>query len=233
MQVKNIMGNISKNLNSNMDKCLYIHSKNISNVLLKIDLIDDLIGESNDFECTKILDEVKYDLITSTYFASIGLYRNAFISLRSSLELGTGLMYFLDRNYEYLLWKNGSQDLIWSVLTDKDNGIYSYKYLSLFEELDKQICDRLYETSKEAYRICSEYVHGKYGFMQTKNNIKIEYDEDKITLWNRSINNVLDILSIVYSIRFNKRIDLLEEDNKETLHSIENKFRFREVNISA
>ena len=47
---------------------------------------------------------------------------------------------------------------------------------SLGEEKANKICDE----TKDIYRICSEYVHGKYAFMHTVDVKRVEYAPEEL-----------------------------------------------------
>ena len=54
------------------------------------------------FEQVAVLKEVCYDLLSSLYIAAQGMYRNAYICLRSALELGMSFSYFL--SVSFIVW---------------------------------------------------------------------------------------------------------------------------------
>lgn len=98
MSIKEIMLKTNSKLNDNLTKCLSENELKFSQILLNLELIEVWSNISKDLECSKMLNEVSYDLLTSMYFVCYGLYRNAFVSLRSALELALGFIYFVDRN---------------------------------------------------------------------------------------------------------------------------------------
>ncbi|MCU9811667.1 hypothetical protein [Paraclostridium sp. AKS81] len=229
MNVTDLLNSALENFNKNMGITLENHNIDISALITKIDVIDNWSKIKSDLNCIKVLDEVKYDLITSIQFASMGIYRNAFISLRSALELGIGFISFVDNNYKYLLWIKNEDNITWASLKDKEKGVLSKKYITLFLDVNEDIVDTINIKADESYSICSEYVHGKYNFMQTLNCNKLIYDKEKFNLFLSTLNNIMEILNLLYSIRFKEDINLLGEENKLVLEELLGKFELREV----
>lgn len=164
-------------------------------------------------ESNLIMDEVKTDLFSSIYLATKGMYRNSFISLRSSLELGIGYLYFIDNNLDYIKWTNNKFDLSWSRLNDENYGVLRKNYLKLFKpNLNESDYEGLINNCKEIYRVCSEYTHGKYGFMKTNIDTKYIYNGDYFKEFIETFNEVVKTLISLQSIRFSRYlIDISEE----------------------
>ena len=111
------------------------HGELYAEMLHYLEMLNLWSNKLDSYEPKAVLKEVCYDLLSSLYIAAQGMYRNAYICLRSALELGMSFIYFIDRNYEYLLWKANDYDMKWSTLKDNENGLLSKKYLSLFRRL--------------------------------------------------------------------------------------------------
>lgn len=226
MNIKAVMVETSEKLNQNLKNCIDENEMEYSKSMLYLDVMQELKKIVSSMECSKMLDEITYDLLTSMYFVSFGLYRNAFISLRSALELGLAFIYFVDRNYQYLLWKENLYDIKWCDLSDADNGVLSEKYLKLFYSTEYK---EFIESVKNKYRECSEYVHGKFAYMQTVEKASIKYDQTKFDEWNNMFNGVIESLIVLLSIRFNTQVLKIEEDNLITLKDILIKYSLKEV----
>lgn len=226
MGLKDVMLETNEILSGNFKACVENNELQYSESQLYIDVIENFRKVISNLECSKLLEEVTYDLLTSMYFSSFGLYRNAYVSLRSSLELGIAFIYFIDRNYQYLLWKRNLYDIKWCDLKNNENGVISKVYLNLFVEDEYS---NFLERVEKAYRECSEYVHGKYSYMQTSQKLCIEYSKEKFDEWNDMFNEVTQILIILLSIRFNNLISDIEEDNIITIKEVLNRFELRKV----
>lgn len=125
-------------------------------------------------------------------FWSTGLYKHAYMALRSYFELFLFGIKLSHNEFEFRLWKNGNKDLYWSEITDDDNGIFSSIYI-------KSFCIELIEynnqygnLAKTCYRVCSEYIHNNYNRFIGDKPIEFNQDEfDNISTLIKSINNII------------------------------------------
>lgn len=100
------------------------------------------------------------DFGLSFYAAMSGLYRQAFSSLRSFLEVTIGAAYLSSHEFKRRRWALGELDISWSSIIDAEHGIYSVEFLDAFcPEVVRERSEML-TTLKNAYRRCSEYIHG-------------------------------------------------------------------------
>lgn len=205
-EIKNVFAEISKIVEKNINETIEKHNVETAKLLLKMELVQQMenVIDSN---CIDVLKEVENDVLNSIVFMSQAFYRNSMMCLRSALELTLSFFYYHDRNYEFLLWKNNRMDMTWAKLFDSDNSIISKKYLDLFTLGDVKI-DELRETIGRRYHECSEYVHGKYEYMQSINEIKIGYDENFVKEFFEQANGIIDILILLIFIRFDKEYGL-------------------------
>lgn len=82
---------------------------------------------------------------------------------------------FLDDSFQVFL-KSDKYDVKWSVLNNRELGVLSNKYFNLFCETEADFTDFI-ERVENIYHNCSEYVHGKFSFMQTNcMNTAIKYE---------------------------------------------------------
>jgi len=58
-------------------------------------------------EFDNILDELYEDINSSFFLALFGLYRSSYLHMRSSIELGLQLIYFIHHPIEFRKWKEG------------------------------------------------------------------------------------------------------------------------------
>ena len=187
----------------------------ITDMLLKLEVLTDFLDHFNNIDSCKVLSEVQYDLFSAIYLALNGMYRNSFVSLRSASELGLGFLYFTDYNYHYQQWKKMKFDLKWSVLSDSNEGILSQSYLTTYVIFSS--AQSIIDDYQSVYRYCSEFVHGKYEFMHTLKNPKIEYDKATFKLFVEKFNLLTDLLFALLIIRFNSICKNLREDNYNLL----------------
>ncbi|MHA6762096.1 hypothetical protein [Streptacidiphilus sp. PAMC 29251] len=106
------------------------------------------------------LQSAHRDFGLAFYAAMTGLYRQAFSSLRSFLEVTTGATYLSALEFKRRQWVSGKIDISWSAITSIDDGLYSSPFLREFcpEAIDER--EEMLTSLKQAYRRCSEYIHG-------------------------------------------------------------------------
>lgn len=153
----------------------------------------------------EIVEEIIYDLFISLQLSINGLYRHSFISTRCALELGIAQLKFKDDNFSYLLWKNNKDDISWSSFFNEERGVLSYKYLKLFKPNGSY--EKVILSASSIYRECSEYVHGKYGYITELNVSKITFNVD---LYKKSIEmcgSTIRLLNVLLCIRFGNSAD--------------------------
>lgn len=118
--------------------------------------------------------EYQYSLEAVLY----GHYRHAFSSLRLSLELFTGAVYFSAHQMKLRLWMQGSDDLFWSTITDPDKGVYSHDFMKAYSPSLGPYRNQYMNLSSAVYRECSEYVHGNPTTHEDASLI-VSFDDDK------------------------------------------------------
>ncbi|MGW8423984.1 hypothetical protein ACWGJQ_00580 [Peribacillus simplex] len=219
LDIKRVMEKSAEALTENTIKTVDNHGELYAEMLHYLEMLNLWSSKLEVYDSNVVLKEVCYDLLSSLNIAAQGMYRNAYICLRSALELGMSFIYFMDRNYEYLLWKVNDYDMKWSTLKDNEKGLLSKKYFSLFLGEDFQV-DDLIEKFKSVYRECSEYVHGKYKYMHTIEEQKIHYQKDKIELWAAMFIDIVKLLNILFTIRFNDCANSFSDDKKISLKEV-------------
>ncbi|MBI9036384.1 MAG: hypothetical protein JEZ03_18130, partial [Bacteroidales bacterium] len=161
-----------------------------------------------------ILETVSAQLESATLNVTLGMYRQAFTSLRLALEMGLGAAYFSVHKLELQEWLVGTADIKWSSLTDENNGVLSPRFAkAFFIEFEKDINSYLIK-AKKVYRQLSEYVHGNNETWEAC-SIKISYDEKLLNFYFESINLVSEIILFVLSCRY------LKSFSKEAVESLE------------
>ncbi|MGD2406309.1 hypothetical protein D9R10_08985 [Bacillus velezensis] len=220
LDIKKAMEKSAETLTENTLKTVNNHGELYAEMLHYLEMLNLWSSKLEAYNSNIVLQEVCYDLLSSLYIAAQGMYRNAYICLRSALELGMSFIYFIDRNYEYLLWKENDYDMKWSTLKDNEKGLLSKKYFSLFLGKDSIQIDDLIEQFKSVYRECSEYVHGKYKYMHTIEEQKIHYQEEKLETWSVMFIDITKLLNILFTIRFNEYANSFSYDKKISLKEI-------------
>jgi hypothetical protein len=167
-----------------------------------------------------------------------GLYRQAFISLRLSLELSLSAVFFSTNELEFREWEQGKRDIYWNQLIDikpdvnnsdtnksnTNNGIFSKRYSKAFFPELENIVTEYNNLAKDTYRNLSEFVHGN-AYTWEMNTSSISFDEVLFDRWMNNFIKVSRIISFGLSLRFLKGLDthevnLLEAHLKEYLGTI-------------
>lgn len=191
--IGDLIKDFKNRLDDNISKSIKENDKKLSEISLNIELIEEITSHiDNDTQI--ILKEIIHDLISGLYSGLQALYRNAYISLRSGIELSLTYVYFLDHNYEYLFWKQDKYDVKWSVLENEEKGVLNEKYLALFCD-DK--FEKLFSLCRKIYRDCSQFVHGKYEYMYTVKHQVIDYDKDTLIEF---LNMFYDLTNIIIAL---------------------------------
>lgn len=197
--------NIAKIITRNINDSISDNEHSISQLLIKLEILDICQKEISN-NCIAVFNEVQNDLLNGVVFLTQAFYRNSYICLRSAMELALSFIYYTDRNYEFLLWKNNFIDMTWAKLSNSENGVLSGRYLQLFCD-DSLIVTELNKDISKCYHECSEYVHGKYQFMQSINKVEIKYDNCSFLKCYKQINLVCDCIITMMFIRFGKELN--------------------------
>lgn len=153
---------------------------------------------------------------------TLGMYRQAFSSIRLAFEIALGLVYFSVNKLEHIEWIKGINDIKWSKLIDAENGILSKRYSkAFFEELSEKIL--IYNSkAKEIYRDMSEFVHGNYDTWE-KSGLVLKYNKELEDKYFILLKEMTKVILFVLCCRYLKSI------NKDKLENISDFIR-EEIN---
>lgn len=162
----NILPSIYKNHEDSLNRCRE-----------QIDSIESLLKDFVSLDFSKLtyrsrelIIEAQLDILVALHNALCGFYRQAFNSLRSSLELTMFSIYFKNREYEYFLWEKSSQkgeDARWGNTFQE----LSKKVLLEYNGIDIDFENYKKELKKinKLYGQLSNYTHGKPNYLQIRN----------------------------------------------------------------
>ncbi|MEV8362399.1 hypothetical protein [Streptomyces niveus] len=155
------------------------------------------------------------------YSAMSGLYRQAFSTLRSFLEVTAGAAYLSSHEFKRRQWVSGKLDISWKAITSTESGLYSTPFLDEFcpEAIDEQ--DEMLDNLKQAYRRCSEYIHGNVSTSQMLPT-EISYREDITKEWLSVADSALSATIHCLMVRYYK--DLPQSLKGITESSLEDHF---------
>jgi len=158
------------------------------------------------------IQSLEIALLSQTYC----LYRNAFSSLRLSLEMLFGGIYFSTTLLDFIEWSKSSKDLNWATINDSNNGVLSHRFYNAFFIEAKEDCEEYFTKAKELYRELSEYVHGnQHTWITDSEALKIE--ETEIQLFLKCLKSFYEISIFTLCLRYLKIIDKHQLEKVEPL----------------
>jgi hypothetical protein len=160
----------------------------------------------------KILETLCVQLEAATFNLALGLYRQAFSSLRLALEMGLAAIYFSSNKVELHEWLDGRMDIKWYLLTDEDNGVLSKRFVkAFFADLTDQV-DDYRNKAIYVYRKLSEYVHGNSETWES--GIKFVYNTDLFNKYFEYYKTVTEVILFASICRYTKTF---HEASRESL----------------
>jgi len=171
-----------------------------------------------------IKDRPEYDILRialreyqmSLLSINLGLYNQAFISLRFFFERTLVAILFSSKELELRLWQRGERDTYWNEIVDDDNGIFSHSFCRAFFPDLKDESNHYKNMTKKVYRECSEYVHGNLS-VQDKIPETLEFNDFLFSEWHAKANTIRRIILFVFCLRYLK---FLKADSLETIVTI-------------
>jgi len=167
-----------------------------------------------------MLCTVSSQLESATLNLTLGLYRQAFSSLRLAFEMALGTVYFSIHKLEHFEWLNGRADIKWAKLIDKDNGVLSSRFASAFFQELSPFIDDYNERASKLYRTLSEFVHGN-NETWTKSGIQLKLNSVLIFNYFSQLAEISDIILFTLSCRYLK---LIPQDELDTMDFISSQF---------
>ncbi|EJL6845627.1 hypothetical protein NMS89_003755, partial [Vibrio cholerae] len=151
--------------------------------------VSEILRESEERD---MLVKVSVQLESANFNITLGLYRQAFTSLRLAFEMGLAAIYFSANKLELHEWLHGKADIKWSKLIDEDNGVLSLRYSrAFFKECENEAFEYR-SNAKWVYRSLSEYVHGNSETWT--NGIIIRYNDELFKKYCDLYKDVTDII---------------------------------------
>lgn len=150
---------------------------------------------------TNSIQSLELSIISQSYC----LYRNSFSSLRLSMEMLFGGIYFSTAIIDFIEWTKSSKDLNWNTINDLNNGVLSHRFCNAFFPELKESNEEYFTKSKNLYRDLSEYVHGNH-HTWISSGAAIKIDENEIILFNKSLKAFFEIANFSLSLRYLKGI---------------------------
>lgn len=174
----------------------------------KIDITIDLLDKitSKDIHVGILWNELASDVISSIYSATSGFYRQAILSLRSVLEIGSSSLFYYDHKIEYEMFIefNTKADKYVSTLVN-DYAFFTTKYTyTFFKEIEniQSSTDSVSNYLKITYGELSDIVHGRFNTLTKKQGLHIKYEKGQFKYYEKLLEKVISILCTMYVLRF-------------------------------
>jgi len=168
----------------------------------------------------ELLTTVSAQIESSTLNATLGLYRQAFSSLRLAFEMALGCVSFSVNKLEHYEWLKAKADIKWAKLIDKDNGVLSVRFANaFFQDLSPHISE-FNERASKVYRSLSEFVHGN-NETWTKSGIQLKFNKDLADHYFEQLFEIGEIILFSLSCRY---LNSIAKNDRETMEFLSTQF---------
>lgn len=160
---------------------------------------------------------------TANLFCSQGLYKQAMVSLRLCLEHSLYAIYLSANDFYFRRWKDGKEDMKWSLITDVNLGIFSKTFIRAYAPEFEERSDELINIARNVYRECSEYIHGNYDKLNCLPGHNM-FSQELLMQYITRFQSIAYLLSVALVIRFKEYIlseDMLVVLEDAIMHNIE------------
>jgi hypothetical protein len=164
-------------------------------------------------------EKIIYEEANSEYkimllFLCMGLYKNAYMSLRGYFELTLFGVLISTSDLDFRLWRRGLKDVHWSEITDMEKGIFSKTFVETYNVLLLQDREKINILAKELYRNCSEYIHSGYKIINEECDIC--FNQEIYDSFCNQVNQINRIITYAFCVRYYD--DLKKSENIEELY---------------
>lgn len=213
----------------NWEDTLKNHSSDLENLMSLIELFDIWKNRLPRKDVTRSLSrEIYTDAYYSIHLACLGLYKNAYMSLRSQFETAMRLIYFSNHPVEYELWQGGEEKWMGDLLKGSDVWGQNFKYfiyIPEINELERRITQNdLWLTKgnspklREIYSKLSKHVHSVGPYLQTRSgSLSIKYNQDEFNSWGEMFSDVQKYINILFALCFSDRFKNLPTYEREQI----------------
>ena len=167
-----------------------------------------------------ILETVSAQLESATFSLALGLYRQAFSSLRLALEMGLAAIYFSVNKMELHEWLDGRMDIKWSRLIDEEDGVLSKRFAKAFFTDITDDVPGYRDSAISVYRELSEYVHGN-NETWASSGIKLSHNNE---LFNKYCDHYKSVSKVILFVAVCRYAKLFDEGTRESLQFVPDEF---------
>lgn len=130
-----------------------------------------------------------------------GYYRHSFKGLRLVLEMILQAVYLSSDELCLREWIRNQTDTVWSLIVDKDNGVFSPRFSAAFFPTLSCHISHYRGLAKSIYRECSECVHGNIP-KHIPLPSALTFDQKVFDLWHAKANIVSLVSQFALSLRY-------------------------------
>lgn len=216
--------------NKNWSSTLEKHSGETEKLLEKINIFDIWSNALQDSEpAKKLIPEIFVDAYMAIHFASMALYKYAYMCLRSQLETVLRLVYFSAHSIEFGWWLEENE---WyrSGLKTKDVWGEGYNYfanIKYIKDFDKK-CGKggkLFTGKgnkiRKIYSKLSKYVHSSAKSLQTTpESFSPKYKIGDFKRWANEFTEIQDYVNIILILSFPEKFEAFAHTEQRRLLEI-------------
>jgi hypothetical protein len=167
------------------------------------------------------LGDARRELGFAIYSAASAMYVHAYAGLRIFLELSVAAVVFSADELLRRQWMSDRADFAWRSSFSEDEGVWSKNFVQEFCPAALDETPRYAKTAREAYRSCSQFIHGKAS-ARAQLPDGIDYSESVLSSWlklgRESTESVLFLLYVRYGDT------LLKDDDGVLRRTLEDSF---------
>jgi len=203
----------------------------VEELLEKIELLDIWRNRLPNIEVVKtLMREIYMDAYVSIHFSCFGLYKSAYMCLRSEFETVLRLIYFSHHHIEYQWWRAGDEKWIKDLLRGSDVWGREYAYfkhieqIKKFDDLNTRENQKLFGNKgklKAIYSTLSKHVHSVAPYLQTRSgSFSPKYNKDEFEKWYNTHKEIQQYINVFLALGFPDRFKKMPTEERDKILDI-------------
>jgi len=210
------------------------HSKEIEEFFMKLNSLDIWSNLLQDIDSNRnLIPELFLDSYMGLIFACQGLYKYAFICLRSQLEITLRVIYFSNHPIEYGWWLEGRRWYLkkgMDVWGEEFNYFRRLKSISDFNSELPNENNNIINDIQNSYKRLSKYVHGSPHTFQSKDSmISPFYSIEAFKFWMSKSIEMLEYINLLFILGFEDKFHTLPDQQKNKIFDFIKSSRYNEA----
>jgi hypothetical protein len=160
-----------------------------------------------------LLEASHKELQMGSIALTMGLYRQSFTSLRFMLERSLAAVKLSTDLVRRNRWINTNDDIAWITIVNEETGIFSFSFADAFFPELREIVKSVGDTARNAYRQCSEYIHGNFSNLST---YQPKFDVVLFAKWLEILNNAKFCVQFSLFLRYWNELDVSMKNHVES-----------------